>query len=71
LRCPLRLVSSLLYLPAALDVALRFRRSVYDALYVAVAVTLGGRCVTADKHLVNALAGSELAGHLWLLGANW
>src|SRR3972149_5260364 len=40
----------------ALDVALEFRRSVYDGLYVALAVGLRWDLVTADERLHNALA---------------
>ncbi len=38
----------------ALDIALRFDRSAYDALYVAFAIEQGCRLVTADRRLYNA-----------------
>jgi len=44
-------------LPAALALGLRHNRSVYDCLYVALAVRLHAQFVTADERLANALAG--------------
>ena len=58
---PVRLIPSAAYLPAALDIAVRHERTVYDALYVALAVDRGGRYVTADERLVHALVATELA----------
>ncbi len=45
-------------LPVALDLAIRIDRTVYDCLYLALAVQLGGRMVTADERLHNSLAGT-------------
>ena len=59
--CPLRLRPSLPYAALALDLALRFERSVYDTLFLAVAVAEGGSYVTADERLVHALAQGDLA----------
>lgn len=50
--------------PAAFDIAVQTSRSVYDCLYVALAVQLGGKMVTADDRLVNALAGTPWAGYV-------
>jgi predicted nucleic acid-binding protein len=36
-------------LPSAFDLAIRTQRTVYDCLYVALAVQLAGRMVTADQ----------------------
>jgi predicted nucleic acid-binding protein len=49
-------VSSLQILPQALEIAVHFDRSVYDALYVALAVSRKLVFITADERLVNALA---------------
>lgn len=49
-------VSSLHLLPQAFEIALHFERSVYDCLYVALAVSRKIVFVTADERLVNALA---------------
>ncbi len=51
-------------LPDALDIALRYDRSVYDSLYVAFALRTGSMMVTADQRLANALADTPLAGHV-------
>ena len=49
-------VPSLLLLPAALAIAFKYDRSVYDCLYVALAVESKTELVTADERLANALA---------------
>ncbi len=49
-------------LAAAFDLADQTRRSVYDCLYLALAVQLGGQMVTADERLVNRLVGTSWAG---------
>jgi len=43
-------------LPEAFSIAVHFERSVYDAVYVALAVTSNRLLVTADERLANALA---------------
>ena len=48
-------VSSHQLLPQAFEIALHFERSVYDALYVALAVSRKLVFITADERLVNAL----------------
>jgi predicted nucleic acid-binding protein len=45
----------------AIEVALRLRHPIYDCLYLACAERTGARLVTADRRLLAALAGSELA----------
>ena len=40
----------------ALDIALKFDRTAYDSLYVALAVASDSTMVTADQRLANALA---------------
>lgn len=67
--CPLALRSSLPYATAAVEVALRFERTVYDALYISIAVAEGGLYVTADERLVNAVAHSDLAPFVRWLGS--
>jgi predicted nucleic acid-binding protein len=49
-------VSSEVLLPSALSIALQYGRSVYDALYVALAVQSKRDLITADERLANALA---------------
>ncbi len=54
-------------LEAALEIALRTGRTVYDSLYVALAVQLNCRLVTADEKLHKALEGGPLGAHiLWI-----
>ncbi len=48
----------------AFEIACRTKRTVYDCLYLALAVQLGGQMVTADDKLVNALAGTPCAAHI-------
>lgn len=48
----------------AFDIAVQTGRTVYDCLYLALAVQLNGKMVTADDRLVNALANTPWAGHV-------
>ncbi|MBL8823571.1 MAG: type II toxin-antitoxin system VapC family toxin [Planctomycetia bacterium] len=50
--------------PTAFDLADRSGRTVYDCLYLALAVQLGGIMVTADDRLFNALADTYWAGSI-------
>jgi predicted nucleic acid-binding protein len=49
-------ISSPELLPEALSIALNFRRSVSDSLYVALAVHTRKEFITADEKLANAMA---------------
>ena len=49
-------VSSLSVLDVAFGIATAFDRTIYDALYVALAVHSKAQFVTADERLANALA---------------
>lgn len=55
--------------PGALGIAVRYQRTVYDAIYVAVAVDSGRPLVTADERLANALAGTLPVR--WLGSPEW
>lgn len=55
-------------LASAFDLADRTGRTVYDCLYLALAVYLGGRMLTADQRLVNGLAGTPGAGSVCWVG---
>jgi predicted nucleic acid-binding protein len=46
---------------AAFDIADRTGRTVYDSMYLALALRVRGQMVTADARLVNSLAGSPWA----------
>jgi predicted nucleic acid-binding protein len=53
---------------AAFELACRHRRGIYDALFVAVALLLGAKLVTADRRLHDALADQPGVGDalLWI-----
>lgn len=54
-------------LPLALELAIRFGRSIYDSIYLAVAVLRHCPLVTADRRLYDALAEGPLRSHvLWV-----
>ncbi len=48
----------------AFDIADRSNRTVYDCLYLALAVQLGGVMVTGDDKLVNALVSTPWAANI-------
>ena len=54
----LLIVQSEPFIDRALEIALRYERTAYDSLYVALAENLNATLVTADEKLANALAGS-------------
>ncbi len=51
----------------ALQLALAAGRTVYDCFYLAMAISIEGKLFTADKKLVNALAGTPLEKHVELI----
>lgn len=52
---------------AAIEIALRTARTVYDSQYVALALQLGCQLVTADEKLYNTLMDGPLGAHiLWV-----
>lgn len=55
-------------LTSAFDLADRTQRTVYDCLYLALAVHLSGRMVTADQRLYNSLTGTPWAGFICWIG---
>jgi predicted nucleic acid-binding protein len=64
---PLDVHPSAPLLEAALEIAIRTGRTVYDSLYVALAVRLDCRLVTADERHYNALKDGPLGRYiLWL-----
>ncbi|MHC5034678.1 MAG: type II toxin-antitoxin system VapC family toxin [Planctomycetota bacterium] len=58
---PLQIYSSLTLLEAAVEIALQTARTVYDCLYVALAVAMNATLVTADASLLDGLRESGLA----------
>lgn len=65
--CPLKLVPSSELMPAALDLALSLGFTVYDSLYLALAVASGAILVTADKEMAKLAAKSLLSDQVILL----
>jgi len=61
---PLEIHDSASLLAPALEITLVTGRSVYDSLYLALAVELEGTVVTADERWVNALANSPFGRFL-------
>jgi len=68
-RVPIRVVESRELIASALEIATAFRRSVYDGMYVALAVACDGTMVTADEKLVKALVGGVIGRHVQNLSA--
>jgi len=66
---PLRFSSAPSLLEPAYLLAVEFGRTVYDSLYLALALLERCPMVTADRKLVNALQGTSLAASLlWVEG---
>lgn len=68
LSLPLEIHDSTYLLAPALQIALATGRTVYDCLYLALAVELGGTVVTADERRANALQSSPFTRFMRLLG---
>jgi len=67
-RLPLKITASEKLIESALQIAMQYDRTAYDSLYVALAAKTEATMVTADKRLVNALAGSPLEKYVQWLG---
>ena len=66
-RMRLRIAPTAALADKAADIAITYRRSFYDSIYLALAVTTQGRMVTADEKLCNALRDTPLAERLlWI-----
>ncbi len=67
-RLPLRLTPSNELLDSALDLAIRTNRTVYDCVYLALALDRTCPLITADRRLVNALTRTPLANKVRWIG---
>jgi len=66
-RMRLRIAPTTALADKAAAIAITYRRSFYDSIYLALAVTAQGRMVTADEKLCNALRDTPLAERvLWI-----
>jgi predicted nucleic acid-binding protein len=52
------------HLASAFDLATKTQRTVYDCVYLALAIHLQGRMVTADLRLFNSLQGTSFASFI-------
>lgn len=64
LSAPVAIQSSQTLVEPALDLAIGLRRTVYDSLYLALALLLDCRMVTADRQLYDAVSQSPFAVHI-------
>ena len=64
---PIQLHDSRVHLPLALEIAATCDRTIYDALYVALAEVENTYVVTADMRLFNAFANTKWAGRVHIL----
>ena len=63
---PVREVSGRCLHASAMEIALRFYRSIYDSLYVALALQERCQLVTADRKLYDAVAPHYAGTMLWI-----
>ena len=67
---PLRVLPARRFLPAAVEIACRLRRPIYDSLYLAIAVDHGIPLVTADRRFHDHVAASPLGDAIvWIEAA--
>jgi predicted nucleic acid-binding protein len=66
---PLEIYDSQPLTPAALEIAMQTDRTLYDSLYLALAVLRQCSMVTADSKLLNALANTDFADSIISLEA--
>lgn len=65
---PFETVESITIIDSAFDIAVSFDRTVYDSVYVALAVLRDCVMITADRRLYNALQSSPTSQHISYLG---
>ncbi len=65
---PLLITSSNELIESAFELAVRTGRTVYECLYLALAVKTRSIMVSGDKRLVNALVGTPLEKHIVWIG---
>lgn len=66
-RFPISITPSILLIGPALDIAMQLKRTVYDSLYLALAMSRPCRLVTADRRFYDSLKRSPLApALLWV-----
>lgn len=68
LSLPLKVEASRPLIPLALDIAMAYRITVYDAIYVGLTKVYETTMITADRKLVDVLAKTDLKGSVKWLG---
>ena len=64
---PVRMRRTRSLVDAAWEIAVQLERTMYDSLYLALAMALGARLVTADRRFYDSIARSALGEHvLWI-----
>lgn len=69
LRFPLQIASGSSLATTALDLAMQTGRTVYDCLYLALAIRENGRLVTGNERFVNALSDGPFSRYVRGIGA--
>ena len=69
LSLPLKTEASKSMLPLALDIAVAYVITVYDAIYVSIAKVYEATLITADRKLVDVLAKTDLKDSVIWLGS--
>ena len=67
-RMNLHIVPTSTIVDEAARIAVTYRRSFYDSVYLAVAATSSGRMITGDEKLCNALQGTPMANMVTSIG---
>ena len=65
---PFSIDSATALVPSALRIAMQTRRSLYDCLYLALAVRSGAALVTGDRKFFDAIKAGPLSAHISWLG---
>jgi predicted nucleic acid-binding protein len=68
LTVPLDLEPAVELVLAALSIALQTQRTVYDAIYLALAVQSGSPLLTGDRKLFEAIKAGPLSAHIMWIG---
>ena len=69
---PLRIEASKPFLSLAMDIAIAYGITVYDAIYISMARAYEIKMMTADRKLVDALAKTDLKEYVaWLGSQRW
>jgi predicted nucleic acid-binding protein len=69
LQMPIQITASQELIEPALRIAVETDRTVYDSLYIALAVQADTVLLTADERLANAIAATQYTSHLRLIGS--